>query len=160
MITLLLAAILSETLTGKVVGVIDGDTIEILVGREPSPAMVRIRLAEIDAPEQGQAFGQRSKQALSEKIFGKIVEAEVTDIDRYERKVAIIRESQENVCYWMVEKGWAWQYRQYSKSKQLAAIEATARKERRGLWADANPIPPREWRKSEREKRRRTQPAS
>ena len=72
--------------TGKVVGVIDGDTITVLVDKR----QVRVRLAEIDAPERGQPYSTRSKQALSDKVFGKSVGIEATDTDRYGRSVAML----------------------------------------------------------------------
>src|SRR3990172_9348272 len=71
-------------LTGKVVGVTDGDTITVLVDRHP----IKVRLAEIDTPERGQPWANRSKQALSDKVFGQVVELQVVDTDRYGRTVA------------------------------------------------------------------------
>jgi endonuclease YncB( thermonuclease family) len=74
----------AEGLTGKVVGVADGDTITVLVERQP----IRVRLAEIDTPERGQPWANRAKQALSDKVFGQVVEIHVVDTDRYGRTVA------------------------------------------------------------------------
>ena len=67
---------------GRVVGVTDGDTIRVLT---PGNQQNRIRLAFIDAPEKGQAFGQRAKQAMSELVFGKEVELRPHTTDRYGR---------------------------------------------------------------------------
>ncbi|MFX5839986.1 hypothetical protein ABTE60_21985, partial [Acinetobacter baumannii] len=55
---------------GKVVGVMDGDTVSVLTG-DKTP--IRVRLANIDAPEKGQAFGARAKQALSSMTYGHLV---------------------------------------------------------------------------------------
>jgi endonuclease YncB( thermonuclease family) len=74
----------AETLTGKVVGVTDGDTITVLVAEHP----IKVRLAEIDTPERGQPWASRAKQALSDKVFGKEVEIRVVTVDRYGRTVA------------------------------------------------------------------------
>ena len=81
----------NKTITGKVVGISDGDTITVLDGNNQQ---TRIRLAEIDAPESSQPYGKRSKQVLSDLIFGKEVYVEVQNIDRYGRSdPAPIKES-------------------------------------------------------------------
>lgn len=59
-------ASLSASFTGSVVGVIDGDTLEVLHNNHPE----RIRLNGIDCPEKGQAYGKKAKQAASELVFG------------------------------------------------------------------------------------------
>ena len=68
----------------RVVGIADGDTITVLRDR----TQVRIRLHGIDAPETGQDFGSRAKQAASELAFGKQVTVRPRDTDRYGRTVA------------------------------------------------------------------------
>jgi endonuclease YncB( thermonuclease family) len=66
----------------------------------------------------------------------------------------IVRLSKNNNKLELVQEGWAWWYRKYApNNKELAAAETAARKAKRGLWTDPNPIPPWEWRQSEREKR-------
>jgi len=151
MLTFILSMLLAAdpaTITGKVVSVVDGDTIHLLTTDQTGKKKERrIRLVEIDAPEQKQPFGQKSKQALSGKIFGKVVEVNITGQDRYARDLGTIFLDDLNINRWMVEDGWAWQYTQYSKSKPLKAAQDQAKQERRGLWADPNPVPPWEWRK-------------
>jgi micrococcal nuclease len=63
---------------GKVVGIADGDTFTLLVGRE----RLRVRLAEIDTPEEGQPYGTRARQVLSDLIYRKTVRVAVVDQDR------------------------------------------------------------------------------
>ena len=133
--------------TGKVVGVKDGDTIQILSKTNNEPKVYDIRLAEIDAPEKHQAYGNKSKQALSDKIFGKEVSITVISTDRYGRIVAQVHIGDRWINREMAVEGWAWQYIQYSKSKELAQAEQQARNKKLGLWADKDPIPPWEWRK-------------
>ncbi len=53
--------------TGAVISVLDGDTIEVLHNTLPE----RVRLSGIDSPKEGQAFGNRAKQAASALVFGK-----------------------------------------------------------------------------------------
>jgi endonuclease YncB( thermonuclease family) len=139
---LLFAAPPTETLVGKVVAVTDGDTIKILVGTD----QVKVRLAGIDAPESKQPFGTRAKQALSEKIFGQEVPVEAQGKDRYGRTLGTIFVGTRNINVEMVQEGMAWQFVKYDKSKSLAEAEAAARKAKRGLWADPNPVAPWEWR--------------
>lgn len=62
----------ADTLEGKTVGITDGDTITVLANNRE----IKIRVAGIDAPEMKQAFGQRSKEYLSDCAFGKSVSVE------------------------------------------------------------------------------------
>lgn len=130
--------------TGKIVKITDGDTMEMVVGRDA----YKIRLAHIDAPEKMQDFGTKAKQYLSDLCYNKTVTMTVTDIDKYGRNVAVITLADgTNVNKKMVEAGYAWWYQKYSNDSSYGKLEATARKAKRGLWADKNPTPPWEWRK-------------
>lgn len=75
-----------NTLTGKVIGVTDGDTVKVLVNRQT----VKVRLEGIDTPESSQSFGNKSKEALSKMVFGKTVTVKKTGEDRYGRTLGII----------------------------------------------------------------------
>ena len=59
--------------------------------RPPDKTPVKIRLYGIDCPEQRQAFGTRAKQFTSDLVFGKNVNVETVDVDRYGRIVGIVR---------------------------------------------------------------------
>jgi endonuclease YncB( thermonuclease family) len=74
-----------EPVRGRAIGIVDGDTIKVLTAGKQQ---IRVRIAFIDAPEKGQPFGQRAKQALSELVFGEEVELRPHTIDRYGRLVA------------------------------------------------------------------------
>jgi len=143
----------AQRVTGKVVGITDGDTITLLVSTNitnKENREIKVRLAEIDAPEKHQAYGNKAKQALSDKIFGKEVTAIIFDVDRYGRSVAEIYlgvKLERWINLEMVAEGWAWQYTQYSHFKEIAQAEQKAREQKVGLWADKNPIPPWEYRK-------------
>ncbi len=132
---------------GRVVGVMDGDTIEVLhQGRG-----VRIRLYGVDCPQKHQDFGQRAKQFTSSKVFGTMVQVEPVDTDRYGRTVAIVfpEGSPTSLNQMLVENGFAWVYRTYCNSPQCMSwleLEQQAREARRGLWSHPNPIPPWEFR--------------
>jgi len=135
-------------ITGKVVKIADGDTLTILDGANTQH---RIRLAGIDAPEKGQPFGTKSREALAGKVFSETVRVEVIDVDRYHREVGRIYLGERFINMEMVRDGFAWSYPQYNKPGEFMAAEADAREHRRGLWADPNPVPPWEWRKAKRQ---------
>jgi len=135
---------LPEQFFGQVVGVTDGDTISVL----HNAGEVRVRLSGIDCPEKGQAYGRHAKLFTSQAAFGRTVTVQVVDYDRYGRVVGeVILPDGTNLSQELVRAGLAWWYRQYSFDRELAGLEAQARAERRGLWADASPIPPWEHRK-------------
>ena len=130
----------------KVVGITDGDTLTVLTTKK---TQVKIRLAGIDAPESGQDFGTRAKQAASSLAFGKAVTIIERDVDRYGRIVAeVILPDGRSLNRELVGEGAAWWYRKYATAdKVLAQLEAAARQDRRGLWSQSAPVPPWEWRK-------------
>jgi len=129
--------------SAKVVGVSDGDTITVLKDRE----QVKVRLVEIDAPEKGQAFGNRSKQALSALCFNKQARLEDKGKDRYGRTLARVYCDGIDANAGQVRQGLAWVYRKYApKDSPLYAVEDEAKAARRGLWADSKPVPPWDWR--------------
>ncbi len=114
---------------------------------------MKVRLHGIDAPETGQAFGTVSRKALGDLIQGKTVEIEEVDRDRYGRVVAKVRVGGVYVNREQVANGHAWRYVQYDKRGEFTQVEQAARAARKGLWADAHPVPPWEWRKSEKERK-------
>lgn len=127
----------------SVIGISDGDTLTIIRDREP----MKIRVAEIDAPEKSQPFGNKSKQALSELCFGKQAEITPKEIDRYGRTVARVRCNGQDVSEYQLKNGMAWVFDRYVKDRSLYGIQDEARQARQGLWSDGNPLPPWEWRK-------------
>ena len=132
---------------GRVIGISDGDTFTLLTAAKQQ---VKIRLAEIDAPESGQPYGLKSKQALSELIFGKDVLVRVQTTDRYGRIVGRPYVGDLDICEEMVRMGAAWAYREYLRDKGLLTLEADAKAQERGLWglSEAQNAPPWEWRRS------------
>jgi len=128
----------------KVVGVHDGDTI---TGLDESKTQFKIRLDAIDAPELGQPFGQASKKALSEKVFGKSVTVIPKTKDKYGRTVGHVLIDGRDVNLEMLEDGMAWHYKHYDHNARLARAEEEARAAKKGLWSDGDPVPPWDWRK-------------
>jgi endonuclease YncB( thermonuclease family) len=145
----MVSAPLAETVTGKVVGVADGDTLTLLT---PANLQLRIRLGEIDAPESGQAWGARSRTMLKDMTLGRQARLVVTDRDRYGRLVARVYVGSTDVNAEMVRRGGAWAYLQYLTDRVLLRYEAAARRGRLGLWAlpMGQTVAPWEWRASRR----------
>jgi endonuclease YncB( thermonuclease family) len=124
--------------SGRVVGVHDGDTISVLVGRRA----VKVRLEGIDCPELAQPYGRVAKTFTSDRVFGKAVEVEQTTVDRYGRSVGRVFVNGEDLSAAILAAGLAWHYTQYSADRNLDAAEQSARVARRGLWSQSNPVPP------------------
>ncbi len=128
---------------GKVIRVLDGDTIEVLQGKKP----VRIRLANIDAPEKAQAFGRWSTNRLKGLVAAQSVTVTYTQTDRYERIIGrVFTANGIEANRYMVQVGAAWVYERYNTDKALPALQREAQTQKRGLWADSHPVPPWEWR--------------
>jgi micrococcal nuclease len=139
----------AETFTADVVAVLDGDTIGVLRATPAGPREQRVRLWGIDAPEKAQAYGTKAKQALSAMVWGKRVQVDVRDTDRYGRLVAKLTAAGQAVNAELVNAGMAWWYQRYAPAaRELQSAELQARRDRRGLWADAAPVPPWEWRRA------------
>ena len=127
-------------------GISDGDTFTVLTDELQQ---VKVRLAEIDAPERGQPFGRRSHEALSKMIFHQEVRIEIQTTDRYGRLVGRPFVGKSDVCAEMVGIGAAWVYRKYLLDQNLLEIEDDARSAKRGLWGlpESDAVPPWEWRR-------------
>ena len=134
------------TLTAKVVGIKDGDTVVVL---DSLNNQITLRLAEVDCPEKSQPFGTKAKQFTSDQIYLKTIKYMVTDTDRYGRSIAMIYYDEDNkyLSAEIIKAGMGWHYKRYSTSKELAQLEVSAKKNKIGLWIDNNPIEPSEWRK-------------
>lgn len=146
LIALFLAtAVAADEFRGTVVGVTDGDTIKVLHDGRPEV----IRLNGIDAPEKGQAFGERAKQFTANLAFAKTVSVQIKERDRYGRTVGdVILPDGKSLSQEVVRAGYAWWFRRYSADARLAALETEARVAQVGLWADPHPMPPWDWRRA------------
>ena len=129
--------------------VTDGDTITLL---DVENRQHKIRLDGIDAPELGQPFGRASKQHLAELLASREAAAECSKIGRYRREVCRVMVGGADAGLAQVRAKMAWFFRRYAKElprdrhQQHADAEAQARADRRGLWANADPVPPWDWR--------------
>jgi len=135
----------SDTHEGKVVKVLDGDSLNIIQqGKE-----VRIRLAEIDAPEHGQPFWKQSRKALDRYVSGKNVLVEEFDRDQYGRIVGHVYINDIWVNGELVHQGYAYVYERYAVSKKLYKYQSAAKKNKIGIWElpENQRVKPWDWRK-------------
>lgn len=131
----------------EVVGVKDGDSIEVI---DTNKQQFIIRLAHIDCPEFSQPYSKAARKFTSDFCFGRKVILEQTDTDRYERLVCEVFVDGKSLNLALVENGLAWHHDRYSDDPDFAAAEEKAREAKIGLWSDPDPMPPWEWRKSNR----------
>lgn len=142
---------IADTLRGSVIVVIDGDTVLFKPEhyRAASRAFLKIRLADIDAPEQDQPHGDAATRALTDLVLQKQVEIDTVATDTYGRKVALLRVGALQVNQEMVRQGHAWAFTRYRRSPELDAAQREARLARRGLWAADEPVSPWAWRRAQ-----------
>lgn len=132
--------------TAELSGITDGDTADILYGKLP----LRIRLQHIDAPEKrgNQPYGNEAKTILAELCFGEQITI-VTD-GEFDMGGRLIAENYNaegvNVNKEMVRLGYAWHFKKYSDNLSYDALEKEARKLKRGLWQENNPMAPWDFR--------------
>lgn len=150
----------AAALEGVVLHVADGDTLTIM---DDALQQHRVRIAGIDAPERGQPFGRRAQETLSELTRNRRVAVEGGKTDRYRRRVGVVKVAPQDcadcpavidVGLSLVSAGLAWHYRAFEREQKQAdrslyrQAELSARSRRAGLWTEAAPVPPWEWRRS------------
>ena len=135
--------VFSADIHGRVVRVLDGDTIDVMLSQHP----VRVRLVNIDAPEKKQEYGRWSEKIMKSLVAGKTVTVTYFQRDRYGRILGqVYAPDGMNVNQFMVRAGAAWVYEQYNTDPALPVFQNEARQQKRGLWSDADPVPPWIWR--------------
>jgi endonuclease YncB( thermonuclease family) len=137
-----------------VVAVLDGDSLTARCERDGMAEVLSVRLAQIDAPERGQPFSQRSRQALIALCRDQPARLRTHGEDRYGRTLADVQCRGTDAGTAQVRDGHAWVFTRHATDLQLAPLEQQARAARRGLWRDAAPQPPWEWRAARRKNER------
>ncbi len=133
-----------QTFTARVLEVTDGDTYDV---RRSLGGEVTIRLHGVDAPESAQPYGTAATQAARRYVGGKDVRVSVEEIGRYGRAVARIKVGGGDLGALLIGDGLAWHYREYAPNEtEYARLQKQARSAGRGLWSQASPVPPWEWR--------------
>ena len=135
----------AESFITHSVRVIDGDT--LLVWRESGQRPVKVRLADIDAPEHDQAFGEISRRSLIDLVSGKAVRIDPVAVDHFGRLVARVFVGEISVNAYQIERGMAWEYSLYHRNQRYVQLQEDARRSGAGLWAEPSPLPPSEWRR-------------
>lgn len=142
----------------RVVHVVDGDTLHIDIPDGTHEA-TRIRLWGVDTPETGHGqtpemyFGPEAKTFATDTLDGRtvhVVLAEKKTRDKYDRLLAYVYLERGGVMFneLLLEEGFAYADRRFPHHyrDQFAAIEARARRERKGLWADVKSDQMPSWR--------------
>ncbi len=152
---LISARVPAETVTGRIVGISDGDTVTLLYEEH---VQHKIRVAGIDAPEKKQDFGEKSKSHLSALAYNRPAQADCRTIDRYRRQICVVYVDGRDVGLEQVKVGMAWWYQQYAREQtkqeriDYEHAELLAKLHRTGLWNSKNPTPPWEWRHDRRQR--------
>ncbi len=137
----------------KVIGIKDGDTIEVLYKKEP----IIIRLEHIDCPEKKQPFGQKAKQFTSDFCFDKKVKViSRGKYDRYRRLIAVIEYKDQVLNKELVANGYALHFKKYSKDTAYSILEDQARIKKKGMWSQEKLIEPWLFRKRKTSKNKKT----
>jgi len=145
---------ISPVFADTVMKVKDGDT--VVIAPDGGCAFYTCRLYGIDAPETAhgrkpaQPYGEEAKAYLKRLVLGQTVEVIKTGDRTYNREVCILRKDGLNINIEMVRYGFAWAYRRYLRrpyASEYIEAEEEARAHRLGIWKQANPQPPWEFRK-------------
>ncbi|MCA1979419.1 MAG: thermonuclease family protein [Thiobacillus sp.] len=141
----------AERVAGAVAVVIDGDTVLFKPDRyaQKSRAFLKVRLAGIDAPESDQPGGEAATRALKALALGRHAHIDTVATDVYGRTVGVLEIDGASVNAELVRRGFAWATAWHGVAP-LREVAAEARQARRGLWQDAEAIPPWQWRRGVR----------
>lgn len=135
-----------QTFSGTVVGVKDGDTIDVLRRTSDGPRPVTVRLHGVDTPESRQPFGTRAEQFTANMVFQSTVAVTIEDTDRYGRTVGVVKVDGRELNAALVQSGMAWWDERYAPNdRQRQRLQRQARASDAGLWSRPGPIPPWDW---------------
>jgi micrococcal nuclease len=136
--------------TGNVIKNHDGDTIKL---KSADRGVIIVRFSGADTPETGQAYWRAARGYLRNLVAGKPVTVLCYKQDRYGREVCHVSVDGNDAGLALVRQGYAWYASMFShelsalQQKAYYEAEELARRQRRGLWQDSNPMPPWECRK-------------
>ena len=135
--------------TAQTTTVEDGDSFEVIT---PDKKKIMIRLFGVDCPEDGQGFGSKAKLFVEAMCKGKNLKIVKNTVDPKGRLVAdVYLPDGKSIAKELIKAGYGWHYKQYSDDKELDKLEQEARKAKKGLWVDNNPVPPWEYREKQKQ---------
>ena len=132
-------------LTGKVLWIYDGDSFKM---KTADHKIVQVRIYGIDAPEKNQHGAHLALKAAIKLLKNQTVRVVLVDIDKYNRVIGKVYLGKLYVNLWMLNNGYAWHFKFFSKDKDLSKAECEARRSKRGIWKFSNNIPPWDYRKN------------
>jgi endonuclease YncB( thermonuclease family) len=138
------------TFQAEALSVTDGDT--IWVRAWPNRVLV-VRLEGVDCPESRQAGGPEARRFTAERVLDRTLEIRSHGLDRYGRTLGRVFVAGVDLSLALVQAGHAWHSKEYSSEAALASAETQARVQRIGLWREASPMPPWEFRRLARQPR-------
>lgn len=128
----------AEVISGKVVAVLDGNTLEVFTSENET---YKILLYGIDCPELGQEFGERAKMFLEKLILNKSVNAEIQGKDRWGNRLAVVLIDGKDPREELLQEGLAWTAER-NPIETFESIKEKAKQKGKGLWKDQEPTPP------------------
>lgn len=148
-----ISILFAAQIKGKVIKIKDGDTVVVLLEDKTQQTL---RLAEVDCPENGQAFGNNAKRFTSDQVFGKNIIFYRVGKDRYGRSIAgVFYDGDRYLSREIVKAGFGWWYYKASKNTELQKFQDEAKVKKLGLWSDKNAISPWEFRKNKKSRVKR-----
>lgn len=132
-----------EIFSARVVSIQDGDTMTVV---DSERREFVIRLSAIDAPEIAQVYGQEAKKALGELILKKQVVVRAYDLDKFGRILADVEVGGIDISVNLVGRGLAWHAAHFADDETLSDHQKLAQLQGLGLWQDAKPCQPWQWR--------------
>ncbi|MBF0163199.1 MAG: thermonuclease family protein [Magnetococcales bacterium] len=136
----------AESWQGQVIRVMDGDSLVVDRG---DGRQIKVRVAEIDAPEHGQPFADVARRHAEQLVGKRMVRIREKERDRYDRVVGwVSRSGLEDFGKEMVRVGLAWRHVRYGKDPELTRLEREARQRKIGLWSEPHPTPPWAWKRT------------
>lgn len=138
----------------QLVRVFDGDS---MLMRNPEGSVIQVRIAGIDAPEKSQPFADPARDRLAELLQQDGLRVAILKKDVYGRWLASIWITDQDLGLLMIEEGMVWFFRRYQSDltqeqrQAYDAAEKSAQRAQRGLWQEADPTPPWEFRQQKRQ---------